>query len=112
VVVATILLAGSLGTISRTAAADPFRGRRLESIIRHRGDRDPQRHAPAGKVLLFSYIDTAIGSKAGLYDPTTGTTADVSISFNRGLLRRPFAARMARCSQPVAIYLVARSGSA
>lgn len=35
---------------------------------------------PNGKVLLFSYPVSAVGSDARLYDPTAGTTTDVSIN--------------------------------
>ena len=80
---ATILLAGWLGTISTNAAADPVEigawsapfdigviG--IHSIV-----------LPTGEVLLFSYPATATGSRARLYDPTTGTTTDVSIPYTR-----------------------------
>jgi len=38
---------------------------------------------PTGKVLLFSYPSTELGSPARLFDPATGTTTDVSITMER-----------------------------
>ena len=80
---ATILLAGSLGTISTDAAADPVQVGAWSAPFDIGVIGIHSVMLPTGEVLLFSYIDTAIGSNARLYDPTTGTTTDVSIPYSR-----------------------------
>jgi hypothetical protein len=38
---------------------------------------------PTGQVLLFSYNDATVGSRAALYDPVTGTLTAVNIPYSR-----------------------------